>query len=124
MLCQELASKRDLRYAPQNLFVRWVGLQRNLLKYFESPGRGLAITVDYNRRMNILVDQLLRLFQKLARNDYSDPPPYQHPSGTVAYEVEGPAAAPVRRSERPSAARGAAAPKAVKPSAKSTHGNH
>src|SRR2546426_9500920 len=70
MLCQELASKRDLRHAPQNLFVRWVGLQRNLLKYFESPGRGLAITVDYNCRMNILVDQFLRLFQKLARNDY------------------------------------------------------
>ena len=70
MLCQELASERHFGHSPQNLFVRRVGLQRNLLKYFESPGGRLAIAVDDNCRMNILVDQLLRLFQKLSGHNY------------------------------------------------------
>jgi hypothetical protein len=33
----------------------------------------------------------------MARDDYSDPGPYKHPQGTVAYEVEAPAAAPARQ---------------------------
>jgi hypothetical protein len=54
----------------------------------------------------------------LARDDYRDPGPFQHPEGTVAYEWTGAAPAP---------ARGAAAPspatlRAVKPGA--AHGHH
>src|SRR5258705_4891406 len=67
---------------------------------------------------------VMKIREGLPRNDYGDPAPYQHPTGTVAYEVEGPAAAPARRSDRPSAARPAAAPQALRPGTKSTHGNH
>ena len=33
----------------------------------------------------------------MARDDYSDPGPYKYPQGTVAYEVDVPAAAPARQ---------------------------
>jgi manganese oxidase len=39
----------------------------------------------------------VKVREGLARDDYRDPGPYKHPPGTVAYEVETPAAAPVRR---------------------------
>ena len=40
---------------------------------------------------------VMKVRKDLARDDYRDPGPYQHPAGTVAYEVETPAAEPVRQ---------------------------
>jgi manganese oxidase len=45
---------------------------------------------------------VVKIREGLARNDYTDPGPYQHPPGTVAYEVKGTAAEPVRRSDKSS----------------------
>jgi FtsP/CotA-like multicopper oxidase with cupredoxin domain len=35
---------------------------------------------------------VIKIREGLARNDYKDPGPYLHPAGTIAYEVENPAA--------------------------------
>jgi FtsP/CotA-like multicopper oxidase with cupredoxin domain len=40
---------------------------------------------------------VMKIREGMARDDYSDPGPYKHPQGTVAYEVEAPAAAPARQ---------------------------
>ena len=40
---------------------------------------------------------VMKIREGMARNDYSDPGPYKHPAGTVAYEVDAPAAAPARQ---------------------------
>jgi FtsP/CotA-like multicopper oxidase with cupredoxin domain len=40
---------------------------------------------------------VVKVREGLAPGDYKDPGWYQHPQGTVAYEVENPAAAPVRQ---------------------------
>jgi len=42
---------------------------------------------------------VMKIREGLARDDYRDPGPYEYPQGTVAYEVETPAAAPSRRQE-------------------------
>ena len=42
---------------------------------------------------------LVRVRENLARDDYRDPGWYQHPPGTVAYEVEASAAGEGRRQE-------------------------
>jgi manganese oxidase len=42
---------------------------------------------------------LMKVREGLPANDYSDPGPYRHPDGTVAREVEAPAAPPAHRSE-------------------------
>ncbi|AMN42044.1 multicopper oxidase family protein [Rhodoplanes sp. Z2-YC6860] len=42
---------------------------------------------------------VIKVREGLAAGDYSDPGPYKHPPGTVAYEFTGNAAPPVRRSE-------------------------
>ena len=47
---------------------------------------------------------VMKIRKDLARDDFGDPPPYQHPPGTVAYEVEAPVAAPARR-ETPATAK-------------------
>jgi hypothetical protein len=39
---------------------------------------------------------VMRIREGLARDDYRDPGPYKHPTGTVAYEIEAPAAEPPR----------------------------
>src|SRR6266566_3527446 len=44
---------------------------------------------------------LMKVREGLGANDYGDPGPYRNPEGTVAHEVEGPAAQPVHRSESP-----------------------
>jgi FtsP/CotA-like multicopper oxidase with cupredoxin domain len=45
---------------------------------------------------------VMKIREGLARDDYRDPGPYQHPAGTVAYEIEAPAVEP-QRQERPAA---------------------
>ena len=65
---------------------------------------------------------LVKIREGLARNDYTDPEPYKHPAGTVAYEVEGPASAPPRASNSSATPAGA---KAVRPvNGKSNHSKH
>jgi hypothetical protein len=43
---------------------------------------------------------VMKVREGLARNDYADPGWFKHPPGTVAYEIDSPAAAPVRKSEQ------------------------
>ena len=43
---------------------------------------------------------VMKVREGIARNDYADPGWFKHPPGTVAYEVENPAAAPVRKTEQ------------------------
>jgi hypothetical protein len=40
---------------------------------------------------------VMKVREGLARDDYGDPGPYKHPQGSVAYEVETPAAMPARQ---------------------------
>jgi hypothetical protein len=40
---------------------------------------------------------VMKIREGMARDDYSDPGPYQFPQGTVAYEVASPAAEPARQ---------------------------
>jgi manganese oxidase len=47
---------------------------------------------------------VMKIREGLARDDYTDPGPYKHPTGTVAYEVEAPATNdPPHRSDTPDA---------------------
>ena len=65
---------------------------------------------------------LVKIREGLAAGDYTDPKPYKHPAGTVAYEVESPAPTPARAGNRnPSST---SAPKAVRPTGKSNHSGH
>lgn len=41
---------------------------------------------------------VMKIREGLARDDYSDPGPYKHPAGTVAYEIEAPPEKPARQS--------------------------
>jgi FtsP/CotA-like multicopper oxidase with cupredoxin domain len=54
----------------------------------------------------------------IAAGDYGDPGFYQHPSGTVAYEVKGAPQEPARRSEAAPAARPSVEVKVIKPGSK------
>lgn len=40
---------------------------------------------------------VMKVREGLARDDYGDPGPYKFPQGSVAYEVEAPAAMPARQ---------------------------
>ena len=40
---------------------------------------------------------VMKVRDGLGRNDYADPGWFKHPAGTVAYEVDNPATAPVRK---------------------------
>jgi hypothetical protein len=65
---------------------------------------------------------LVKIREGLAVNDYTDPEPYKHPAGTVAYEVESPAVAPARAGNRSTSPDGA---KAIRPdNGKSNHSKH
>jgi hypothetical protein len=66
---------------------------------------------------------VMKIREGLGTNDYADPGPYQHPPGTVAYEVQSePASPPARRSENSASRPPANALKVVKPGAiKSSH---
>lgn len=44
---------------------------------------------------------VMKIREGLARDDFSDPGPYRHPAGTVAYEIEAPAAGPPRQPPPP-----------------------
>jgi hypothetical protein len=39
---------------------------------------------------------VMKIREGMGRDDYSDPGPYKFPQGTVAYEIDAPAAEPVR----------------------------
>jgi manganese oxidase len=39
---------------------------------------------------------VMKIREGLGRDDYRDPGPYKHPAGTVAYEIQAPAAEPPR----------------------------
>ena len=58
---------------------------------------------------------VVKVREGLDRNDYKDPGWFTHPQGTVAYEVEGPTADPVRRSDNSGSGRPAAEVTVVKP---------
>jgi hypothetical protein len=60
---------------------------------------------------------VVKVREGLSPGDYSDPGPYQHPSGTVAYEFTGDAGPP-QRTEAPSSRAPAAEVKVVKPGSK------
>ena len=61
--------------------------------------------------------EVLKVREGLAANDYTDPGPYKHPSGTVAYEWKGDASAvPPAPAAQPAAAPSGTAPlRAVRP---------
>jgi hypothetical protein len=40
---------------------------------------------------------VMKVRKDLARDDFRNPPPYDHPPGTVAYEVDAPVAEPARQ---------------------------
>ena len=40
---------------------------------------------------------IMKIREGMAANDYSDPGPYKHPQGTVAFEFKGEAAQPPRQ---------------------------
>jgi manganese oxidase len=59
---------------------------------------------------------VVKVREGLGAGDYTDPAPYRHPLGTVAYEVKETAVEPVRRSDKSATGdRPAATVKAVKP---------
>ena len=59
---------------------------------------------------------VMKIREGLEVGDYNDPGPYKHPAGTVAYEIDGTANEPPRRSENSSIRR----PAVSKPSSKTT----
>jgi hypothetical protein len=65
---------------------------------------------------------VVKVREGLGRDDYKDPGPYQHPAGTVAYELPGAAGEAPRRTQAPSRAP-AAEFNVIKPGSKpsSTH---
>jgi FtsP/CotA-like multicopper oxidase with cupredoxin domain len=58
----------------------------------------------------------VKVREGLAANDYADPPAYQHPAGTVAYEVASAAAPSPAKSASPPPAKSATGMKVIKPS--------
>jgi hypothetical protein len=68
---------------------------------------------------------VVKVREGLAPGDYSDPGPYRHPEGTVAYEYKGSVDEPARRSENPPAGRPAVEVTVIKPGRKaSSMSNH
>ena len=63
---------------------------------------------------------VVKVREGLAPGDYSDPGPYRHPPGTVAYEYTGPVDEPARKSENSPAIRPAVEVTVVKPGGKKT----
>jgi hypothetical protein len=61
---------------------------------------------------------VVKVREGIAPGDYSDPGPYRHPEGTVAYEYKGPVEEPARRSENSPTDRPAVELKVIKPGSK------
>jgi hypothetical protein len=57
---------------------------------------------------------LIKIREGLAPNDYKDPGAYQHPAGTVAFEIEAPSTSPPRQT----------GPATSMPPAANTHRGH
>ena len=66
---------------------------------------------------------VIKVREGLARDDYTDPGPYKHPQGTVAYEVPGTAGQPVRVPQRTSGS-GAKELQVIKPGRSRTGSKH
>jgi hypothetical protein len=64
---------------------------------------------------------LMKIREGLAANDYKDPGNYNHPQGTVAYELKGDATEPPRSGDAPAPA---SPPTVVKPGAKGAPKGH
>src|ERR1700730_3048889 len=64
---------------------------------------------------------VVKVREGMASGDYSDPGPYRHPQGTVAYEYKGPVEEPARRSENSPAGRPAVEVTVIKPGRKMSH---
>jgi hypothetical protein len=62
---------------------------------------------------------VVKVREGIARNDYKDPGWFKHPQGTVAYEIENPAAPPVRNVESKSSS-----PRAIGVNVKKPKGSH
>jgi manganese oxidase len=70
---------------------------------------------------------VVKVREGLERNNYADPGWYQHPPGTVAYEVQGAAAGPAARPKAPPAKQSGKPAKnvtVVKPKGSRGHANH
>jgi hypothetical protein len=65
---------------------------------------------------------VVKVREGLAPGDYKDPGWYKHPPGTVAFEIDNPAAAPPRAAGRPTAP--VNGPRAVKPTRSGNHRRH
>ena len=66
---------------------------------------------------------VVKVREGLARDDYADPGPYQHPEGTVAYEFKGDRGQAPRSEEKPCRAP-AAELKVIKPGSKPRSSSH
>ena len=66
---------------------------------------------------------VIKVREGLARDDYTDPGPYKHPQGTVAYEVPGTAGQPVRAPQKTSGG-GAKELQVIKPGRKRAGSKH
>jgi hypothetical protein len=64
---------------------------------------------------------VMKVRDGLGRNDYADPGWFKHPAGTVAYEVDNPATAPVRKTEQPQSAKKGIEVNVVKPKNNQKH---
>jgi FtsP/CotA-like multicopper oxidase with cupredoxin domain len=67
---------------------------------------------------------VLKVREEIASGDYADPGPYQHPAGTVAYEIKAAPEEPARRSETTSPARPAVEVKVIKPGSRGPAMSH
>jgi hypothetical protein len=65
---------------------------------------------------------VIKVREGMGRDDYRDPGHYQHPPGTVAYEVSGPTAPVERRTQAPGSP--ATQLKVIKPGSKPTKHSH
>jgi manganese oxidase len=67
---------------------------------------------------------VVKIREGLARNNFTDPGPYQNPPGTVAHEVEGRSSEPIRRSNSSSTGRPGTTVQVVKPGRKTNQKPH
>jgi hypothetical protein len=67
---------------------------------------------------------VVKVREGIGANDYKDPGWYQHPEGTVAYEIEGKVAEAPRRDQKNQGGKPAVEMNVVKPGSKGGHSGH